>query len=249
MTDIRMSTDVRAVLGTDGAAKAGAVTLHHAICLTCQQKIDTDEPANVVVRIGGHVAHIRYAHARCHASAVVEIPEPRTPGRPPAQPDAGMTMQMTAATVEHGNSVLPTLIAELAAPVYAATGTGDGSELLDVLASHVLARGFSPVGRMRQAPAHADGWRATYTTPDGGGVAQLTVAEPDGTLFYTGTINPPAPWIAGVEQFGWSVLYVGTIGLAGLPASSEQKARTRLMREAAAAGQFVGARITVHRTG
>ncbi|NEB79007.1 hypothetical protein G3I40_27870 [Streptomyces sp. SID14478] len=59
-----------------------------------------------------------------------------------------MTMQMTAATVEHGQSVLPTLIAEL------------GSELLDILASHVLARGFSPPpsgGYVKPPPMQAAG--------------------------------------------------------------------------------------------
>lgn len=99
---------------------------------------------------------------------------------------------------------------------------------------------------MRQAPAQADRWLATYTTPaHGEGVSQLTVMEPDGTLFYTGTIAPPPQWIAGVAQYGWSVMYVGKIGLAGIPAT-DQRAKTRLMREAAAAGRFVGARIAVH---
>ncbi|MEU7134843.1 hypothetical protein [Streptomyces sp. NPDC046261] len=243
-----MSSDVRTALGPDGVAKAGAVTLNNAICLGCEKKIYPSEPANVVVRIGGRVAHIRYAHDRCHPSAVVEIPEARSP-RPPAAPEDGMAMRMTAATVEHGRVVLPTLIAELEAPIYLNTGTGAGSELLDVLASRVLARGFSPVGRMRQAPAHADRWLATYTTPAGPDrISQLTVMEPDGTLFYTGTIAPPPQWTAGVEQYGWSVMYVGKIGLAGVPAS-DQKAKNRLMREAAAAGQFVGARVAVHRLG
>ncbi|WP_162889889.1 hypothetical protein [Streptomyces olivoreticuli] len=177
---------------------------------------------------------------------MVEIPEARS-SMPPAAADDGMAMRMTAAAVEHGRSVLPPLIAEPEAPVYLHAGAGAGSELLDVLASRVLAHGFSPVGRMRQAPAHADQWLATYGTPAGPDrIAQLTVMEPDGTLFYTGTIAPPPQWVAGVEQYGWSVIYVGKIGLAGIPAS-DQKAKNRLMREAAAAGQFVGARITVHR--
>ncbi|KOU33638.1 hypothetical protein [Streptomyces sp. WM6378] len=251
MTDIRMSADVRTALGPDGVAKAGAVTLNNANCLVCETKIYPDEPANVVVRVAGleratgRIAHVRYAHARCHASAVVEIPEARSPA-PSAMPDDGMAMRMTAATVEHGRSVLPTLVAELEAPVYLNAGTGAGVELVDVLASRVLARGFSPVGRMRQAPAHADQWLATYTTPAGlDRISQLTVMEPDGTLFYTGTIAPPPQWTAGIEQYGWSVLYVGKIGLAGIPAN-DQRAKTRLMREAAAAGRFVGARITVH---
>ncbi|GGP80173.1 hypothetical protein GCM10010278_68290 [Streptomyces melanogenes] len=239
---------MRTALGPDGVAKAGAVTLNNAICLGCEKKIHPEEPANVVVRIGGRVAHVRYAHDHCHPSAVVEIPETRSP-RASAAPDEGMAMRMTAATVEHGRAALPTLIAEPEAPVYLNTGTGVGSELLDVLASHVLSRGFSPVGRMRQAPAHAGLWLATYTTPTAEDrIAQLTVMEPDGTLFYTGTIAPPPQWIAGVEQYGWSVLYVGKIGLAGIPAS-DQKAKMRLMREAAANGQFVGARITIHPLG
>ncbi|MEU8894170.1 hypothetical protein [Streptomyces sp. NPDC048442] len=79
-----------------------AVTLHHAVCLGCEKKIDPDEPMRVVVRIGGRVAHIRYAHAACHPSIIVEIPEPRTPAGPPAAPDQGVAMRVTAATVDHG---------------------------------------------------------------------------------------------------------------------------------------------------
>lgn len=158
MTDIRMSEDVRTALGEDGAARAGAVTLHHAICLGCAKKIDPEEPVHGVVRIGGRVAHIRYAHAACHPSTLVELPEPRTPAGPPAAPDQGAEMRMTAATVDHGGSVLPVLVAELEALVFLfATHARD---LVDVLASHVLARGFSPVGRMRHTPAHTRQWAA-----------------------------------------------------------------------------------------
>lgn len=248
MTDIRMSADVRAVLGPDGVAQAGAVTLANAVCVGCETRIDPDEPANVVVRIGGRVAHVRYAHARCHASAVVRIPEARTPRTTaaPTAPDEGVPMLMTASSVEHGRAVLPTLFAEIGAPVFLRTGTG--SELMDVLASRVLARGFSPVGRMRQAPPRADQWLAAYTTPGLNNVSELTVMEPDGTIFYTGPIHPPAQWIAGVEQYGWSVMYVGKAGIGDVPAD-DQRTKTRLMREAAAAGRFVGARIAVHHRG
>ncbi|MEV0177591.1 hypothetical protein AB0I00_41675 [Streptomyces sp. NPDC050803] len=44
------------------------------------------------------------------------------------------------------------------------------------------------------------------------------------------------------------MLYVGKISLSGIPASN-QKAKTRLLREAATAGQFVGARIAVRHLG
>lgn len=245
MTDIRMSADVRAVLGPEGVAQAGAVTLTNAVCVGCEMRINPAETANVVVRIGGRVAHVRYAHARCHASAVVQIPEARTPTGPVA-PDEGVPMLMTASAVEYGRAMLPTLFAEIGAPVFLRAGTG--SELMDVLASRVLARGFSPVGRMRHAPPRADQWLATYTTPGRNNVSELTVMEPDGTLFYTGPIHPPAQWIAGVEQFGWSVMYVGKAGIGDVPAE-DQRTKTRLMREAAAAGRFVGARITTHHLG
>lgn len=65
----------------------------------------------------------------------------------------------------------------------------------------------------------------------------------------TGPCSAPAPSCprrsasTGVESYGWSVLYVGKIGLAGILAHG-QKTTRRLMREAAATGQFVGARIT-----
>ncbi|MDJ0466979.1 hypothetical protein [Streptomyces sp. H27-C3] len=117
MTDIRMSADVRSALGPDGVAKAGAVTLNNAICLACENRISPDEPANVVVRIAGleratgRVAHVRYAHAHCRPSAVVEVPEARS---------------RRSARRRHGDAndnrhrrtrplVLPTLIAELEA--------------------------------------------------------------------------------------------------------------------------------------
>lgn len=84
---------------------------------------------------------------------------------------------MTASAVEHGRALLPTLFAEIGAPVFLRTGTG--SELMDVLASRVLARGFSPVGRMRQAPPRADQWLAANTTP---GLNNATLLEDMGPL-------------------------------------------------------------------
>ncbi|MEU5431316.1 hypothetical protein AB0H73_37725 [Streptomyces olivoreticuli] len=90
MTDIRMSPDVRNVLGPDGVAKAGAVTLNNAVCLGCEEKIYPNEPANVVVRIAGAgwatgcVAHVRYAHGLWTQSAT-----PR--GGRPARPRVDLT--------------------------------------------------------------------------------------------------------------------------------------------------------------
>ncbi|MEU8893530.1 hypothetical protein [Streptomyces sp. NPDC048442] len=72
-------------------------------------------------------------------------------------------MRKADAPAERGGTVLPT--PELEVPVFPATGAT--SDPVEVFASHVLARGFSPVGRMRQAPAHAKRWNATCP-PDAG---------------------------------------------------------------------------------
>ncbi|MFF1482929.1 hypothetical protein ACFVYD_36225 [Streptomyces sp. NPDC058301] len=167
MADIRMSTEVRTLLGPDGVARASAVTLANGRCLACEKKLDPAEPANVVVRVGGPVAHVRYAHQHCAESAVVELPAQRPR---PAVPDEvpGVAMQMTAALVAHGSSILPVLVAELLAPVYVRDRAG--SELTDLLTSHLLQRGFHLVGRLRQAPGHVAHWQAAITPvhgPDG----------------------------------------------------------------------------------
>ncbi|MEU8894169.1 hypothetical protein [Streptomyces sp. NPDC048442] len=54
--------------------------------------------------------------------------------------------------------------------------------------------------------------------------------------------------MTGIGLYGWAVLYVGKIGLAGMPLD-DQRGRTRLLRDAAAGGRLVGARIPVRHLG
>ncbi|MFP3989512.1 hypothetical protein U9R90_18935 [Streptomyces sp. E11-3] len=239
MADIRMSAAVRAVLGPDGVSQAASVTLATGVCVVCEQNLDPEEPANVVVAVGCSVAHVRYSHLACADSAVVEVPAQDlrpTPG------DGGVTMRMSAGLVEHRGTVLPVLMAELQTPVFLRDGAG--SELVDVLSSGLLQGGFSLIGRLRQAPAPAAQWVAAFGDPCGSeGAAPLHVLEPDGTIFYTGTFVPSAAWVREVERYRWCVLYAGRIGLADVP-GQDQRATTRALRTAAAAGRLVGARLS-----
>ncbi len=60
-------------------------------------------------------------------------------------------------------------------------------------------------------------------------------------LFYAGTLDPPAGWRESVDRYGWAVLYAG----ADLSAADTGEVTGASLRDAAAAGTLVGARLPI----
>ncbi|MEU5610561.1 hypothetical protein AB0H03_17805 [Streptomyces sparsogenes] len=237
MADLRMSPEVRALLGPEGIARAAEVSLGNGQCLTCSQPLDGT--VNMVVRTGGHYTHVGYVHARCGPSEVIRM----GPDFAPAAPADGYDMTMTAAVLDHGGADLPVLIAETVGKAYI-VNDGPG-ELTSVVASHLLGSGFHLVTRLRQAPPQVAEWVGVLLLGHGpAGEDGLLVLDPEGGQFFTGTVDLPDGWLTQATRYGWAVLYVGNIG--GLdPRAHDAKATARALRSAAQAGQLVGARIAV----
>lgn len=161
----------------------------------------------------------------------------------PAEPTDGYAMTMTATVLDHGGADLPVLVAETVGKAYV---VNDGSgELTNVVASHLLARGFHLVTRLRQAPPQVAEWIGVLLLGHGpAGEDGLLVLDPDGGKFYAGSVDLPDGWLPQAARYGWAVLYVGNVG--GLdPRAHDTKTTARALRTATQAGQLVGARIAV----
>ena len=236
MAELRMSAEVRALLGPEGRARAAEVSLDTGQCLTCGQPLGGT--VNTVVRTGGTYTHVGYVHDRCGPSEVIQM----GPDFAPAAPADGYAMTMTAAVVDHGGANLPVLVAETVSKAYVVTDSPTG-ELTNVVASHLLGQGFHLVTRLRQAPPQVAEWIGVLLIAHGpAGEDGLLVLDPEGGQFFTGTVDLPDGWLTQAARYGWAVLYVGNVGLTG---PSDDRATLKALRAAAQAGQLVGARIAV----
>lgn len=233
MPDIHISDDVAAVLGPEGIARAAEISLSSTQCTHCGQPLGG--AVNLLVRTNGQLIRTAHAHAACGPSTVLPLD---TEHHEVAE---DQTVHLVLDVLDHEGTELPVLLAEFDSKIYAL----DGAESVDLIASHLLGRGFSLISRLRQAPAQAPGWIAALLVGRGpGGEDGLLVLEPDATQLYAGTIEPPGNWLPLAARYGWAVLYTGPLGLADVP-RGDRKARLRALSSAARTGRLVGARINV----
>lgn len=231
MPDLHISEDVRQLLGPEGVARGTEMPWATGTCAHCARPLDGR--VNLAVRTDGQLFHIVYVHAGCGPSEVIPTAQ--------LQPAAETDMRMTAAVLDHGGADLPALVAETEVKSYAYE---PGRDLVDLLISHLLGQGFTLTSRFRKAPAAVPDWAGVLLRDHGpAGEDQLLVLEPDGTVFFRGSVDLPAGWLDHAVRYSWAVLYVGDVGLHQLP--DDAKTRTTAMRGAAQAGRLVGARIAV----
>jgi CBS domain-containing protein len=233
--EIRMSHEVRAALGAEGAQRAAAVSLASGRCPVCGGSLSAATAANVVVTVAGATAHVRYAHPDCTPSAVQRAP---AAADPLIGPDS-FTMDIRAGLIEHGRALLPVLVAEMRVRVFTT-----GPELTDLVVSGLLSRGFTLVSRIRQAPRQLRGWSAVFAVNDTDDEGTVVITDQDGESYYTGEVHLPAGWLGEARRFGWCVLYAGAIGLVDID-SSEALPAVKALRATASAGGLVGGRIAV----
>lgn len=244
--DIRMSAAVRELLGAEMIARVREVPLAQARCPICLTPVPPTGPVNVVISAAGSQGRIAYAHVGCAPSAV--LPGPAAP-LDDLLPDEG-PMNMRAALIEHGRSILPVLVAEVPIQAYAMPrNQGNRGEATNIIVSALLTHGLTLITRLREAPRPVLDWTATLTRTDGGGPDHLVISRPPDDLlredlFYDGTVILPAAWAAALDAYGWCVLYGGT-GLAD-PVTDLLTARS--LRAAAAAGTLTGARLRIRST-
>jgi hypothetical protein len=232
--DIRMNAQVRKLLGAEGIRQVTTVTLADGHCPFCGNGLPANGPVNVVVVQTGNLTQAAYAHIGCADSGVVALPAELAAV---AWPDE-LDMTVSMGIVRHGPIGLPTVIAELPkSRAYAASGSDQLGELTDLMASLLLERGFSLIGRVREVPDPAEGWTVAIQ-PETGDAAAMQITAPDGGIFYEGSAYPPAEWRTLAEQHGWCVVYAASTPLAGEDAELE-------LRVAAHRGELVGARVAV----
>lgn len=233
MPDIHISDDVAAVLGPEGIARAAEISLASARCTHCRQSLDG--AVSLLVRTDGQLIRTAHAHAACSPSTVLPLDAEHH------EAAEDQTVHVVLDVLDHEGTELPVLLAEFDTKAYALEGT----ELVDLIASHLLGRGFSLISRLHQAPAQAPDWVAALLLGRGPrGEDGLLILEPDATQLYAGTIEPPGDWLPLATRYGWAILYTGPLGLADSP-RGDRKAHLRALSSAARTGRLVGARINV----
>ena len=178
--DIRMSPDVRRMLGPEMQRKVLATPLNQARCPVCRQPVPAAGPVNVVVSVNEPMRRITFAHPGCAPSALMHDEIDLQDMLPD---EAAMNMQ--ALLIAHG-----------------------GAELTDALVATLLHEGLALVARVREAPRVMLDWTATLTPRPGGPDLLLIEAGP-GRLFYEGDLPIVPGWWSAVERYGWCVLYSG----------------------------------------
>ncbi len=241
MAEIRMSDEVRALLGPDGARRIERAfrSLAGGHCPVCRRDLPAEGPANVVLVCSSTTTQAAFAHPACTDSMVLRVSDDMLAQVLPDEAD----MTVSALMLEHARALLPVLVAELPTHrAYHAQGpAGSMGELTDVLVSALLEWGFDLVTRLREAPRRTADCAATVRAGTGAAV-QLDIVGPGGTLFYAGTACPPEGWAEATRRYGWCVLYAGPVGLGS---AGEASAALKALRAAAGRGELVGARLPV----
>jgi hypothetical protein len=191
------------------------------------------EPAAVIVqRYRLSSVRVRFAHARCADSQIVEA-DAETP-----DPAAMGGMLAKAAVLEYASEprVRALLILE---PAMELSERSAGGEQRNLLISGLLEQGFTVLRTGGENPRPADGW-LVQLTPD---AARLLA--PDGSVAYEGGLVQPRPWLKLVRRAHACVVLIGTIGMYASP-GEEMTAQNlrRLLDQAARAGELAAAVVT-----
>jgi len=209
VADVRVSDEVRAALGSEGAQRA-AVLFHTGVrtgvrCAICNRELPAAGPVSVLLARGGGLYHVSYAHPHCSRSTLVELPAAVMDA---AMPDA-LDMTVTALVLDQAGKLLPALVAETptGVPLMADARGDQPGKLVSVMTTTLLGQGFGLVLDLEELPGRAGGWRIA-TRPERPGVLHLEITGRRGLLFYTGIALPPGDWTSLAERSRWCLLYV-----------------------------------------
>jgi hypothetical protein len=228
--DIRMSAQVRAVLGAEMIRRVLAAPLARARCPVCREPVPVRGPVNVVVSVGGHDQAATFAHLSCAPSVVMRA-------RNPVDMAAAADMTMTAMLMQDDSGLLAGLVGERKSPAYL-HGQTPSADLTDVGMADALSRGFELLARLEDMPHCELDWTATIT--DTGAEACQLLINPT-TLFYDGDVLVPPGWREVTKRRGWCVLYTGS----GLSDPETGDLTAERLEAAAAAGTLAAARLRI----
>lgn len=238
MAVLHLTDEVRAALGGEAVANLTAMLDATARCAVCQQPLLEQVPVSVLVTRSATTMHVSFAHPVCAPSSVRQVPEEVMTAAVGAEHD----MTMSALVLGDGGRQVPVLVAEM--PAIRAWYGGDpagGAELTNMMVAFLLQEQFALVSRLREAPRATAAWETTIGPVGERGSAPLRMLARGGEmLFYGGTVHLPQQWSIAAQRLGWCVLYAGTVQL---PASGPAAACLTALRDAAATGGLVGARL------
>lgn len=239
---VRMSPQVRSLLGPQMAAEATQALLDGGVCISCKQPISATEDASVVLGQGpaGQVGALWYTHERCRDSGVIALPPEAVEAM--VTPVDGHDMRMTPLIFPTG----PALLAEVSHRVVSDAGT-PGAEVTSVVVAGLLGRGATLVTEPGQDVDELAGWSGVLA-PHGRALS-LLILDDTGTVFFTGTIAPPPGWQrSALAARGCTLLVTdwNVTGRGGNDGGDDDVQRQSALA-AARAGRLVGGRITIGR--
>ncbi len=232
---VQASSAVTALIGAETLARLRGQAFRRYDCCRCGRPGQTDaEPAAVIAeryRLG-YAVRVRFAHARCADSQIVEVDA--------AAPDAagfgGMLARPAVLEYASGPRFRPLLVLEPKVELSRRTAAG---EPVSLWMSGLLERGFTLVRTAGELPGLADGW-LLHLAPE---AARLLA--PDDTVTYEGGLDQPPGWLDLARRGNACVVLIGTIGLYGYLGDDMGSRDLRLLlNQAARPGELVGALVT-----
>ncbi len=79
---------------------------------------------------------------------------------------------------------------------------------MDLLTAHLLASGWTLMRSLDERPGHPPGWQLRAPAP-----GKLMLIAPDGLVMYDGECGWPSQWRDTAQEWGYSVMLAGSIGL------------------------------------
>jgi hypothetical protein len=241
MRDIRVSADVEALVGAATILRLHQNAFTRYGCCSCGMPGSTDEdPTTVVVaRYRSGMSQVRFAHARCADSQILEVDT-----EVPEELSGAMEMRAIAAVLSFPSApaIRPLLLIE---PLNDANARAESGGQVNLFLSSMLDAGLTMVRTGEELPGWAEGWELHLHGP---GAATLRSAG--GATVYEGGFEQPEPWRKLVLGASSCVVLLGQIGLYAVPGDEMTFTRlTSLIDSAAQTAELVGGIVMVREVG
>jgi hypothetical protein len=185
MRDIRVSTEVAAIVGEEDLARLRtSPAFGRYTCWACGRTGSPDtEATTVVVELHELAARVALAHARCTPSQLVQVSGAPAPG---LADEGGADMAVKAAILPYRPQQQAVLIVE---PATEFAIRSPGGERVNVVVAGLLGLGLSLVTSAGEVPPPAPGWQLDLLDR-----SQLRLTAADRSVVFEGSCGQPRPW-------------------------------------------------------
>ena len=232
MRDIRASAEVKRLIGIETLRELEGDAYERYDCWRCGGPGRTTEPTTVVVLGYRSTPIVKFAHAQCAKSQVLQLDADRPTDLEPFGFD---DMNSKAAVFEYATP--PRFRALLVLePRVEMAGIEAGGERVNLWISRLIEAGFTFMRTGGQLPGKASGWHLRLAADE-----NATLTTPDGTILYEGPCTVWQDWLDVVGEVGGCVVLVGTVGLYAVTDDEMTTLKFhQLLNHAARAGSLVG---------